>query len=51
MEIEGHCVPITGRCPPGFKYDQERYKFGGNEITDLKNVMSSFLFFQVVIHM
>jgi hypothetical protein len=51
MEIEGHCVSITGRCPPGFKYDQERDKFGGNEITDLKNVMSSFLFFQVVIHM
>uniref|UniRef100_A0A2N9GZD1 Uncharacterized protein n=1 Tax=Fagus sylvatica TaxID=28930 RepID=A0A2N9GZD1_FAGSY len=41
MEIEGHCVSITGRCPPGFKYDQERDKFGGNEITDLKNVSSS----------
>ncbi|KAL0008556.1 hypothetical protein SO802_010058 [Lithocarpus litseifolius] len=43
MEAESHHEPIIGRCPPGFKYDEERDKCGGNEITNLNgNVSSSF---------
>ena len=35
MEAESHHEPIMGRCPPGFKYDEERDKCDGNEITNL----------------
>lgn len=43
MEIEGHHESITRRHPPGFKYNEEINKCGGNEVTDSNgkgNVMS-----------
>lgn len=48
MEIEGHHESITrghppGLRPPGFKYNEEINKCGGNEVTDSNgkgNVMS-----------
>jgi hypothetical protein len=48
MEIEGHNESITrrhppGLHPPGFKYNEEIDKYGGNDITDSNgkgNVMS-----------
>jgi hypothetical protein len=59
MEIEGHHESITrrhppGLHPPGFKYNEEINKCGGNEVNDSHgkgNVMFFCFFFQVVVCM